>query len=162
MNTPPPTIERTYKATIEELWSLWTTREGFQSWWGPQGFRADIHTIEPHPGGTLHYDMVADSPEMIAAMQKLGEPASTSCRGSFTEFHPHHRLALTQRIDFLPGVTPYDSLIEVEFSPQPDNHARMRVTLFPMHDQATTNMQTQGFTSQLSKLDQRYHHQPPA
>jgi uncharacterized protein YndB with AHSA1/START domain len=28
-------IERTYRATVQELWELWTTKEGFESWWGP-------------------------------------------------------------------------------------------------------------------------------
>ncbi|MBS0361276.1 MAG: SRPBCC domain-containing protein, partial [Proteobacteria bacterium] len=25
-------IERTYRATAEELWALWTTKAGFESW----------------------------------------------------------------------------------------------------------------------------------
>lgn len=149
-------IERTYSAGIEELWALWTTKKGFESWWGPQGFRADVREIEARPGGRLHYDMVADTPEMIAAMKKMGEPASTECKGSFTAFSRHERLILTQRIDFLPGVAPYDSRIEVQFLPMPDGRVRMIVTLSQMHDAATTTMQKNGFTSQLSKLDRRY------
>src|SRR5262249_45090874 len=39
-------IERTYRATIEELWELWTTKEGFGSWWAPEGFRAVVHAVE--------------------------------------------------------------------------------------------------------------------
>lgn len=30
------TIERTYQAPIEDLWDLWTTKEGIESWWGPK------------------------------------------------------------------------------------------------------------------------------
>jgi uncharacterized protein YndB with AHSA1/START domain len=152
-------IERTYKAGVEELWDLWTTKDGFESWWGPQDFRADVHRIEARPGGALHYDMVADTPEMVKAMEKMGVRASTACRGAFPEFRPHERLVLTQVIDFLPGVKPYESVIEVDFLPVPDGRARMIVTLSPMHDPATTNMQRQGFTSQLAKLDKRYRYQ---
>ena len=32
------TIERTYQAAIEDVWALWTTKEGIESWWGPDGF----------------------------------------------------------------------------------------------------------------------------
>lgn len=32
-------LERTYDATIDEVWRLWTTREGIESWWGPRGSR---------------------------------------------------------------------------------------------------------------------------
>ncbi len=29
---PKTVIERTYRARVEELWDLWTTKEGFESW----------------------------------------------------------------------------------------------------------------------------------
>lgn len=149
-------VERTYKAEPEELWALWTTKDGFESWWGPEDFRADVHRIEARPGGALHYDMVADTPAMVAAMKNMGQPSVTECRGYFSEFSPHERLALTQVIDFLPGVEPYDSRMEVDFIPVSDGHVRMIVTLSQMHDAQTTKMQQQGFMSQLSKLDRRY------
>jgi hypothetical protein len=100
--------------------------------------------------------MVVDTPEMVAAMAKMGQPASTACRGSFTEFRPHERLALTQLIDFLLGVEPYDSVIRVDFFPVVDGRVRMVSTLSQMHDAQFTGMQRQGFSSQLSKLDTRY------
>jgi len=149
-------IERTYKADPEELWELWTTKDGFESWWGPQDFRADVHTIEARVGGALHYDMVADTAEAIEAMQQMGAPTSQPCRGSFTEFRPCERLVLTQNIDFLPGVDPYDSTMQVDFFPADNGHVRMIVTLSHMHNAQTTRMQQEGFTSQLSKLDKRY------
>ena len=39
-------LERTYRATVQELWDLWTTREGFESWWAPAGCRAHVRTLE--------------------------------------------------------------------------------------------------------------------
>ena len=30
------TIERTYRASVEDVWDLWTTKEGIESWWGPE------------------------------------------------------------------------------------------------------------------------------
>lgn len=152
-------IERTYAAAPEELWELWTTKDGFQSWWGPQEFRADVHLIEPRQGGALHYDMVADTPEAVAAMEGMGAPTKQPCRGTFSEFRPHKRLMLTQVIDFLPGVVPYDSTIAVDFFVAGEGLVRMVVTLSQMHDAPTTGMQREGFLSQLSKLDKRYHYQ---
>jgi uncharacterized protein YndB with AHSA1/START domain len=149
-------IERTYTADVDELWQLWTTKEGFESWWGPEQFRADVHKIEARLGGALHYDMVANTPEAVKAMEGMGAPTSQPCRGSFREFKPNERLLLTQVIDFLPGVAPYDSTIAVDFLLATDGRVRMVVTLSQMHDAATTAMQKEGFTSQLSKLDRRY------
>ena len=56
-------LERTLRAPIEDIWSLWTTKDGFESWWGPEGFRVQVHTLEARVGGALSYDMIADAPE---------------------------------------------------------------------------------------------------
>jgi uncharacterized protein YndB with AHSA1/START domain len=148
-------IERTYRASVDEIWSLWTTKDGFESWWGPEGFRADVHAIEPRVGGRLEYDMVAETPEMVEAMRQMGRPASHGTRGRFSELRPMDRLALTHVFDFVPGVPPYESTIVVDLIPTGDR-VRMVVTLDPLHDEEFSNMQVEGFTSQLTKLERRF------
>lgn len=32
-------LERSYRASLDEVWDLWTSKDGFESWWAPQGFR---------------------------------------------------------------------------------------------------------------------------
>jgi uncharacterized protein YndB with AHSA1/START domain len=148
-------IERTYRTTIENVWDLWTTKDGFESWWGPQGFRADVHELDARVGGALRYDMVAGTPEMIAAMKQVGRPPSHETRSRFTELEPRSRLVLTNVIDFLPGVAAYESNIAVDFSVS-GGSVRMVVTLDAMHSDEFTKMQKEGFTSQLTKLDERF------
>ena len=152
---PKMVFERIYRAPVEELWALWTTKEGFESWWGPEGFRVEVFTLDPSPGGTLHYDMIADAPTAIEAMRAMGRPLSHETHGEFSELKAHDRLAITHVIDFLPGVTPYESTIVVEFFPSGDS-TRMVITLDPMHDEEFTRMSILGFTSQLTKLDKRF------
>lgn len=151
----PIVVERTYRARPQELWDLWTTKEGFESWWGPEGFRAEVDTIEAREGGLLHYDMIAATPEMVEAMRQTERPSSHETRGRFAEFQPYQRLRLVHMIDFLPGVAPYESTIDVDFYPSGDS-VRMVVTLHPMHDEEFSQMQLQGFTSQIGKLDRRF------
>jgi uncharacterized protein YndB with AHSA1/START domain len=148
-------IERTYEARIEDVWDLWTTKEGFESWWGPVGFRVEVQTIEPRAGGALHYDMIADTPEMIAAMKEMGQLASHATHSSFTEVKRHERLVLTNIIDFIVGVETYESVVAVDFSTQ-GSTVRMVVALDEMHSAEFTKMQEEGFTSQLTKLDARF------
>lgn len=148
-------IERTYRARIEDLWALWTTKEGFESWWGPVGFRVKVHVLEPRKDGALEYDMIADAPEAIAAMRGMGQPLSHNTRGTYAEFRPHDRLKLVHVIDFVPGFDPYESVIEVGFSATADL-ARMVVTLHPHLDPHWTKMSVEGFSSQLTKLDKRF------
>jgi uncharacterized protein YndB with AHSA1/START domain len=155
LDRPKVVIERSYRARVDELWDLWTTKRGFESWWGPEGFRVEVHALDAREGGALHYDMIADAPEQIEAMKRMGQPTSHETRGRFAEVRPNHRLAITHMIDFLPGVNPYESTMVVEFFPSGQS-VRMVVTLDRMHDDEFTKMQTMGFGSQLTKLDRRF------
>ena len=153
--SPKLVIERTCRASVDELWELWTTKEGFESWWPPEGFRAEVHAIEARQNGKLHYDHVAETPEMVAAMKEMGRPALTTLHGRFSEFRPLERLVLTQMIDFVPGVEPYESTIMVDFFPSGE-WVRMVVTLRPMHDEEFTQLASRGLASQLANLDKLY------
>src|SRR5581483_11632459 len=52
----PVRFERRYEnAEVQDLWELWTTKEGFESWWGPQGFRVQVHKLDLREGGELLY-----------------------------------------------------------------------------------------------------------
>lgn len=148
-------IERSYCARIEDVWDLWTTKEGFESWWGPQGFRVEVHEIDARVGGGLHYDMIAATPEMVAAMKEMGQASSHATHSSFVELRPRERLVLRNVIDFLPGVATYESHIAVDFRVVGDRVV-MVTTLDGMHNEEFTKMQEQGYTSQLTKLDTRF------
>jgi len=148
-------IERTYRASVAELWDLWTTKEGFESWWGPEGFRVEVHRMEARPGGALEYDMIADAPGAIEALARMNRPPSHGTRGWFAVFQPHERLTLVHAIDFIPEVETYESTIEVAFHAR-GPEARMVVTLHPHRDPHWTRMSAEGFSSQLGKLDRRF------
>ena len=158
MNDVPQTplvIERRYRADVADLWALWTTKDGFESWWGPECFRVEVQTIEARMGGALVYDMIADTAEAIAAMEAIGQPTSHHTHGHFDLFDPHSRLSLVHVIDFIVGMDPYDSRIDVDFAAA-DDEAVMIVTIHPHRDPHWTRMSVEGFTSQLTKLDRRY------
>lgn len=148
-------LERTYKARPEELWALWTTKDGFESWWGPQGFRVEVHAMEARVGGRLSYDMIAAAPDMVAEMKRRNQPISHPTNGTFTEVEPHRRLVLTHLLDFIPGVAAYETRMTAEFFPIGDR-VRMVITSDALHDAFWTGQQTEGMKSQLTKLDERF------
>jgi uncharacterized protein YndB with AHSA1/START domain len=154
-NQQPIVVERTYQASLEELWALWTTKAGFESWWGPEAFRVEVHRMEARAGGRIDYDMIADTQEAVAAMERINQPTVHATHGWFDEFRPCERLALRHNIDFIQGVAPYEHLIEVAFEPLGDM-ARMAVTIHPHADPHWTRMALEGFRSQLTKLDTRF------
>lgn len=147
----PIKFERTYDAPVEDLWDLWTTKEGLESWWGPVGFRIDVHEIELRVGGELRYDMIAVGADEIEFMEKSGMGVCHDTRGTFVEIEPFRRLKVLYTIDFLPGVEPYENSMLVEFIPEEDS-VRMVITVDPHPDETFTQMASQGWESQLSKL----------
>lgn len=149
------TIERTYSAPLDKVWGLWTTKDGFESWWGPQGFRVQVGELDAREGGALRYEMMAATPEMIAEMERMGQPPSHSVQARYAGFKPRQHLVITSVIDFLPDVAAYENRIAVDFSAE-GPHVRMVVKLEPMHDPEMSRMQQQGFTSQLTKVDARF------
>ena len=147
-------IERSYQARIEDVWDLWTTKQGFASWWGPQGFRSEVHELERvkvAPCATTDRGHPGDGRRDEADGGTVSHPAHSR----FTEVKHHERLVLRNVIDFLPGVEPYESDIAVDFS-STGERVRMVVTLDPMHSEQFSKMQQEGFTSQLTKLDARF------
>ena len=148
-------VERTYQAKVGELWNLWTTKEGFESWWGPEGCRVEVRTLEARVGGRLHYAMIAEGAEQIADVKRLGLATSQEVQARFAELRPRERLAISHVMDFVPGVEPYESRIAVDFFSLGES-SRMVVTIDPMHSEEFTRLSQEGFAYQLTKLDRRF------
>jgi uncharacterized protein YndB with AHSA1/START domain len=144
-------IERTFDASLEEVWELWTTKEGIESWWGPEGFVTKVSKLELRPGGALHYAMVATGPEQVEYMKSAGMPLSVETRATYIEVLPPRRLAYTTVADFIPGVKPYDVATLVELHPT-EQGVRLVLTFDAMHDAHWTELARAGWESELGKL----------
>jgi uncharacterized protein YndB with AHSA1/START domain len=143
-------LERTFDAPLEDVWALWTTKEGVESWWGPEGFSVEVHAIDPRPGGQMLYAMIAGAPEVVAHMKRAGLPLVTEGKLTYREFQPRRRLAYFHAVDFVPGVAAYDVETRVELHAGPTG-VRMVVTVEAMHDAHWTEMARKGWESQLDK-----------
>lgn len=145
-------IQRSYAASIDEAWALWTTKPGIESWWGPEGFEVEVKSLDLRPGGELTYVMTAVAPEQVAFMKHAGMPLSTECRVTYTEVGPPRRLAFKTLADFVPGVTPYEVATVVELKAT-DDGVKLVITFDAMHDDVWTERARAGHESQLRKLD---------
>ena len=97
------TLERTFDGSIEDVWDLWTTREGIEAWWGPDGFEVKVRTLELRPGGRLVYGMTAIAAPQIEFMKRAGMPLTTENTLTYTEITPRSRLVYDNTVDFIPG-----------------------------------------------------------
>jgi uncharacterized protein YndB with AHSA1/START domain len=56
---------RTYAVPRETLWKAWTEADRFAQWWGPKGFKAELHKFELEPGGICHYRLTSPQGQEI-------------------------------------------------------------------------------------------------
>jgi uncharacterized protein YndB with AHSA1/START domain len=149
---PKLTLERTFKASLEEVWELWTTREGIESWWGPDGFSVVVRVLDLRPGGELVYAMSATGPEQIDYMTKAGMPLSTQVRLAYTQVDPPRRLAYSTTVDFVPDTNPYlvETLIELA---ETGDGVHMVLTFDAMHDDRWTQLAVMGRENELGRLE---------
>jgi uncharacterized protein YndB with AHSA1/START domain len=146
-------IDRSYaEATIDEAWALWTTKDGVESWWGPEGFGVTVISLELKPGGELVYLMTATGSEQIEFMNHAGMPISTECKIRYTEVSPPYRLAYTTLADFVPGITPYEVATVVDLEAT-ESGVKIAITFDAMHDDIWTERARAGYESQIRKLD---------
>jgi uncharacterized protein YndB with AHSA1/START domain len=145
------TIERSFNASIDEVWEFWTTKDGIESWWGPPGFEVKVRTLDVRRGGELLYAMTAVAPEQIDFLKKAGMALTTESLVTYTEVVPRTRLAFTQMADFIPNVKPYEIATTVDFETQ-QQRVRLVLTLDAMHDEYWTKMAVMGWEQELGKL----------
>jgi uncharacterized protein YndB with AHSA1/START domain len=153
------TLERHYRATLDEVWALWTTEEGIESWWGPEGFSVTVRHLDLRAGGELRYMMTASAPEQVAFMRQAGMPLATEVSLVYTEVEHLRRLSYTMSTDFVPDVEPYESATRVSFAPGSDG-VHMVLSFSAMHDEEWTQRARLGHESELARLEAILHAQP--
>jgi len=145
-------FERVYSASIEDVWALWTTKEGLAEWFAPEGMRFEVSTLEPWVGGAFDHVMTAVGAEQVAYFANLKRPTTAWVRGRFIELVRHRRLRIRFDIDFVPGVDsyPYDMLVELHAEA---GRVRMVLTADRHPDPEMTRGATIGLTSQLQRFE---------
>ncbi len=147
------TLERVYRATLQDVWDLWTTKEGIESWWGPGGFSVTVDHLDLRPAGELRYTMTAVNPQQVEFMRAEGMPVTTNCLITFTEIVPLRRLGYEHVADFIADVEMYVVAHVVEMQQLDKGRVRMTLTIDAMHNEEWTARAIAGWESELGKLE---------
>ena len=150
---PKLTLERIFHASPDEVWDLWTTRDGMEAWMGPEGFNVTINELDLRPGGELVYAMTAVGPDQVEYMTKAGMPLVNVQNVRFVELVPPRRLVTRETADFIEGVESYDVETVVELEEVAEG-TRVVLTFDSMHDAHWTEMSRLGRESELRKLEE--------
>jgi uncharacterized protein YndB with AHSA1/START domain len=146
------TLEQTYAAAPEEIWRLWTTAEGIEAWWPPEGFTAEVHELDLRPWGELVYTFTATAEPQIEFMRSAGMPLATTARKRFTIVDPPHTIAYDSLIDFIPGMDSYWQSTTVELEREGDK-THVTMLMDPLHDEEWTQRLVAGRTNELENLE---------
>ena len=147
MTTPndkwPILIELTFPAAQQDLWEKWTTQEGIESWWGPEGINSTVRELEFQAGGRLEI--------VMRPIDSEGEENSIVERITFTEITPMTCICFTDRCPGAPDVEPYDVICEVTFQAVPEG-TKMTFASSGLHREDWTEYATFGWRSAFQKL----------
>jgi uncharacterized protein YndB with AHSA1/START domain len=145
-------FERVYDASIEDVWALWTTKEGLEEWFAPEGMRFEVSILELWVGGAFDHVMTAVGAEQVAYLTNLDRPLSACVSGRFLEIVRHRKLHIRFDIDFVPGVEPYPYDMMVELHAEA-GRVRMVLTADRHPDPEMTRGAILGLNSQLQRFD---------
>ena len=152
MANEPIKLEKVYKAAPERIWQLWTTPEGIESWWAPDGFTVKVDKLELQPGGELIYTMTATAQPQIEFMQSMGMPLSTTSQKTFVEVAPNQKLSYNSLVDFVPDHEPYNFLTVVTLTPTAEG-TQVVMEMEPLHDEEWTGRLVAGRQNELNNLE---------
>jgi len=50
-------LERELRGSVDAVWRSWTTVDGLEAWWGPEGWVTTVKALDVRPGGLWHFGM---------------------------------------------------------------------------------------------------------
>ena len=80
-------IERTFDASIDLIWAMWTEAEHFANWYGPMGAKIPKAEMKVEVGGRRYIQMEMETPNGQMQMFFVGE---------YREVNPKTRLVYTE------------------------------------------------------------------
>lgn len=147
-------LQRTFKAALDLVWEMWTTKDGIEAWWGPPGFQVVVNRLELEIGGALDYVMTAVGAEQVAFMKQHGQPLSMTLQARYTRVDAKTHAAWMNLADFIPGIEPYEVETRLTLTAVDRQNTRVDLDFDAMHDDFYTQMAKQGWEGELGKLDE--------
>ncbi len=80
-------IERTFEASPDKIWALWTDPAQFTQWYGPNGASTEVIEMNVVKGGRRMIRMEMGPPDRRMGMYFTGK---------YTDVSPHSRLSYTE------------------------------------------------------------------
>lgn len=149
------TIEQTFETSKEKLWSLYSDKEWFEKWWGPEGWETTAKEFDFRPGGKILYCMKCVDEKQVEwfgreacglmYINKVDEPNSFSADDYFSDAEGNINEQMPPQ------------RFEVEFIEEDGKIRFINRSLTETVDQLEELVKmgmAEGFTSQLARLEE--------
>ncbi len=148
-------IEREFDGPVDKVWKAYSDKETFEKWWGPEGWETKAKEFNFVAGGRVHYDMKCvdenqgewfnQSSWGAMVIEAVDAPHSFTYKDYFSD----ESGALNQE---MPVITVTNEFAEKDGVTTLTS--RSVATDADQIEQLVKMGMVEGFTSQLSKLDQ--------
>lgn len=146
-------IERTFNASISNVWKAFTDPALLKKWWAPDGMESSFTSVDLRKGGLFRFCFkTSDGTEYWGRgeYQSIVEPNFISYLDTFSDTEGN---SVPPSMYGMPGDEIVASLVEIKFNSDRDK-TLMSITMDNTYDEAMTNDMTNGWNSMFDKLEQ--------
>jgi uncharacterized protein YndB with AHSA1/START domain len=119
--------ERTFNASVPDVWRVWNDADSINKWWGPKGYTALVVRNEVREGGTFLWAMKSQQGRMFWNTGTYQEVVADQKIVSSMSFSNENGKTIPGSQVSVPGQWPDAITVIVEFS-ESDGKARVTVT----------------------------------
>ena len=119
--------ERTFDASVANVWRVWNDSDSIKKWWGPKGYTALVARNDVREGGGFLWAMKSEQGKMFWNVGTYKEVVANQKIVSTISFSDENGKIIPGRQVSVPGRWPDDIAVIVEFS-ELDGKARVTVT----------------------------------
>jgi len=119
--------ERTFDASVADVWKVWNDADSIKKWWGPKGYTALVARNELREGGGFLWGMKSEQGKMFWNAGTYEEVVANQRIVSTMSFSNENGKIIPGSQVSVPGRWPDDITVIVEFR-EADGKARVTVT----------------------------------
>ena len=119
--------ERTFNASVADVWRVWTDADSVKKWWGPKGFTALVVRDDVREGGSFLWAMKSEKGKMFWNTGTYQEVVADKKIVSTMAFADENGKAIPGSQVSVPGRWPNEITVIVEFN-ESEGKARVTVT----------------------------------
>jgi uncharacterized protein YndB with AHSA1/START domain len=118
--------ERTFNASVADVWRVWNDADSIKKWWGPKGYTALVVRNDVQQGGSYLWAMKSEQGRMFWSTGTYKEVVANKKIVSTMSFSNENGKVIPGSQVTVPGKWPNEIAVIVEFS---ESQGKARVTV---------------------------------